>query len=360
MKILHYVDSADVTFCVPWIDLMKELGRTGVDQALLCRPGGNMASAALANGVDAVAWKPFVSNLPVVNFGYPRIVSRLAPDIVHTRGSNAAGIAGFWGRFLKIPVVAILDGTHYKKKYYTGADYFTACSEAAKNSMASKGLDPRKIEVTYNSIDISKYRPDGAVREDFRRRLGLGAGDRAFVSAGAFRPIKGFDVFIKAFAALRERGPNVKLLLAGDGECKDSYLRLAGELGVSDSVVISDGFVPDIRPWLWAADCFVLPSIGEPFGIIVLEAMAAGLPVIVTDSGGPGEIIHDGAEGLVVPPRSPERLSLAMEAVLAMSGNAISSMKENMKKRLEVFTVQKHAFHLVKIYEKVLAEYRSR
>jgi glycosyltransferase involved in cell wall biosynthesis len=360
MKVLHYIESARVSFCVSWIDLMKELGRMGVRQSLLCRSGGNIESEAAANGIDIVTWKPFVTNLPAVNFRYPRIISRVAPDIVHTRGSSAANIAGFWGRFLKVPTVAMLDGSTYRKKYYKSADYFTSCSEIAKHGMISRGLDPQKIEVTYNSIDVSKYVKDAAVRENFRKSLGLEPGERVFAAAGLFNHVKGFDVLINAFAALRGRVSGVKLLLAGDGEYRKSYLELACKLGMERSIIMSDCFVPDIRPWLWAADYFVLPSRSEPFGIIVLEAMAAGLPVIVTDSGGPGEIIHDGAEGLVVPPNAPERLTDAMEAMLSMPEDAMSSMLENMKNRLDIFTVQKHASHLVKIYEKVSAEYRGR
>jgi glycosyltransferase involved in cell wall biosynthesis len=353
LKVVHYTHSSNVSFRYPWADLIKELETRGVEQVFMCRSFGDMAAILKNQGIPVVIWEPLVTNFPPADFAYCRVIRSLKPDIVHTRGSSAAAISGFWGPFLGVPTIAMLDGTHYKKKYYRRADYLTACSETAKADMVRQGISPEKIDVTYNSIDAGKYSSNQGAREKFRAGTGVSPDEKLFVAAGSFVGVKGFDLLIKAFADLRRERNDVKLLLAGDGEEKNYYRRLIEELEISKSVIISESYVDDIRPWLWASDFFVLPSRGEPFGIIILEAMAAGLPVIVTDSGGPGEIVKNEESGIVIPPGNTGELFRAMQKILTMGPALLSDMKENMKKRLDRFTVQKHASQLVEIYEKV-------
>lgn len=101
MKILHYIECSDVTFCVPWVDLLKELTKRGVEQTLLCRPGGNLEKVSREQGIDVVTWKPAVTNFPPFNLRFKSIIKEISPDIIHTRLSSAANIAGYWGKFLR-------------------------------------------------------------------------------------------------------------------------------------------------------------------------------------------------------------------------------------------------------------------
>ena len=110
---------------------------------------------------------------------------------------------------------------------------------------------------------------------------------------------------------------------------------------------------------MWGADFFVLPSRGEPFGIVVLEAMASGLPVIVTDEGGPVELITDGLDGLVVPTDDAGAMAAAMERLLRMGEDETANMKAAAEARLENFTSAALAARQMEIYERVLAEYRG-
>jgi glycosyltransferase involved in cell wall biosynthesis len=106
---MHYVESKELSFRVSWLGLMKELERRGIDQVLLCRPGGNLESAARERGIRTLTWAPAVSSVPALNFRYPSVVKSISPDIVHTRLSSAAAMAGFWGRRLRPPVIAALE-----------------------------------------------------------------------------------------------------------------------------------------------------------------------------------------------------------------------------------------------------------
>jgi len=109
--------------------------------------------------------------------------------------------------------------------------------------------------------------------------------------------------------------PEVRLLLVGEGPSREGLEDAAQELGIVDRVHFL-GFRDDVPRVLSALDCFVLPSLSEGLSIATLEAMAAGLPVVVTDSGGPSELVSDGESGLIVPPGDSSALAQALIAVL--------------------------------------------
>lgn len=360
MKILHYVESANLSFRVPWVDLMRELRKKEVEQSLLCRVGGNMELAAKEADIDVVTWKPLITNFPPANLNYMSIIKKIAPDIIHTRLSSAANIGGFWGKILGIPTVAMLDGNTFKRKYYSNVDYFMACSESAKNSMVRQGIDPGMIEVVYNSIDIDKYKLSETERKNFRDLHDVGPQEKVFTGVGSFTHVKGFDILIKAFSRVAAEQDHVKLFLAGDGPEREHYRKLVYELGSGDRIIFSDGYQSDVRPWLWGADYFVLPSRNEPFGIIVLEAMASGLPVIATKSGGPTEIITNGFEGICVDIESPEAIADAMKKMLNMDDTGyLEEMRTNSIHRVADFSNEKLATREIEIFEKVIAKQKS-
>ncbi|MDR3333110.1 MAG: glycosyltransferase family 4 protein [Synergistaceae bacterium] len=350
---LHYVDSDELSFRVPWVDLMKELESKGAEQVLLCRPGGNMERAARERGVKTRTWRPFASSVPPVNLRYPSIVRSISPDIVHTRLSSAAAMAGWWGGRLGIPTIATLDKVA-KSKYYLNADHYVSCSRWIKDYMVSLGLQSEKIDIVYNSVDIDRYRRDEGARKEFRGSHGIGDEERAFIGVGRFDSEKSFDVLIRAFAIASGDSGGTRLLLVGDGSLRGDYLKLIGELGLSGKVIMTDGFVDDVRPWLWGADYYVMPSRMEPFGIAMLEAMASGLPSIVSDSGGLREIIMDRGAGIVAPAGDVSAFAGAMSKMLGMGPEAAEKMASNAMTRLSDFTSGAVADKMMGVYEKVL------
>ena len=357
MKVLHYIECADLTFCVPWVDLMKELENQGVQQALLCRPGGRLEKVAREQGIEVVTWKPAVTNLPAVNLKFKSIIKQTRPDVIHTRLSSAANIAGFWGKRFGIPVIAMLDGA-YNFKYYSNASHYMACSQWAKDHIVSQGVESERVDVVYNSINVKKYLPDETaveVRKKFRTENNISPEDKVFVGAGSFFPGKGFECLIRAFASLAKNYKSTKLLIAGDGPLRACYLDLISSLGIKESVIVSKAFVPDIRPWLWSADFFVLPSRIEAFGIIILEAMASGLPAIVTNNRGPGELVDDGINGLTFPPDDVEAMRSAMERYLNMGDEETERIRNTATVRLQNFTSFSLATRQMEIYKKVLS-----
>lgn len=338
---------------------MIEMSRRGVEQTLLCGPGGDMERVARERGIETHTWRPVAANLPILNPQYAAIVRAIAPDLVHTRLSSAAAMAGFWNRRLGVPTIATLDKAA-KGKYYRRADHYLSCSAWVKRRMIEEGLPAEKIDVVYNAIDAERYERNEREGRKFRDAMGVAPGETIFLAAGAFRENKGFDFLIRSFAVFAANARGAKLFLAGDGELRGALLGLIASLGLEGRVVVSAGYVQDIRPWLWGADCFVLPSRAEPFGIIVLEAMAAGLPVIVTDDGGPPEFVTDGVSGLLVPADDEPALVRAMSRLSAMDAEEVGRMIEAARVGLADFSSARVAGRHVEIYERVLSSWKAK
>jgi glycosyltransferase involved in cell wall biosynthesis len=135
-----------------------------------------------------------------------------------------------------------------------------------------------------------------------------GAAGRRIICVANFRPQKGHDVLLSAFVRVRRSLPDASLVLVGDGELRETLTGQTVKLGVDD-VVRFEGSVPDVWPLLAGADLFAIASRYEPLGLAVLEAMAAGLPVVATDVGGLRELVRPGITGELVPPDDPEALA---------------------------------------------------
>ncbi|MDR1884803.1 MAG: glycosyltransferase [Synergistaceae bacterium] len=353
MRILNFVDSDELSFRIPWLNLIHELERRGTEQAMLCWPGGNMERAAAEQGVPVHTWRPFTSKVPALCLGYPRLVRSISPDIVLTKLSSAAAIAGFWGRRLGIPTIATFD-KEAKVKYYRNADHYISCSKWIRDLMVSAGIPPDRIDVVHNSVDVGRYRRDDAAGKKLRESLGIGGNERVFAGVGRFDAEKSFDVLIRAFSEVAAVRPDVRLMLVGDGPLRGDYVRQVDALGLARLVVMSDGFVDDVRPWLWGADYYVMPSRMEPFGIAMLEAMASGLPAIASDSGGLREILTDGENGFMARPGDPSSFAEAMIRVLDMDGDYIGGIVSCSLQRLSYFTSEALASRLTDVFERVL------
>ncbi len=142
------------------------------------------------------------------------------------------------------------------------------------------------------------------------------------VCTANFSAEKGHAVLIEAFATVAQRIPDAQLVLLGHGAEMAAVRRQVGELGLTDRVEFA-GFQDSIWPWLARAHVFALPSNYESLGIAVLEAMAAGLPVVATRVGGVQELVRPGVTGELVPPGDPGAMAEALVSVLGDPGAAM-------------------------------------
>jgi len=182
------------------------------------------------------------------------------------------------------------------------------------------GMPPERVEVIPNGVDVEEFTPVGsaAERRDLRRRLCLDP-DRviALFVANDFK-WKGLDTLIRSLARI---APERRPLLLVVGDSRDSILtrrqceRLARQEGVAAEVRFI-GAVSDVAPCYRAADFFVLPTVSEPFGIAILEALACGLPAVFSRLAGAADIVEDGREAVLLDdPTDPEELAGKMAAL---------------------------------------------
>ena len=160
-----------------------------------------------------------------------------------------------------------------------------------------------KITVLANPVDIAKMqRPADFDRAGKRSELGYSETDvvLSFVALGHYER-KGLPLIMQALLELKDKAPPLKLLVVGgEQDLIRSYRKKAAAMGLSDNQAKFVGMQQDVRPFLWAADAFVLPSGYEVFSLAVLEAAAAGLPLIVTMINGVEEFVRDDVNGIVV------------------------------------------------------------
>ena len=194
-----------------------------------------------------------------------------------------------------------------------GCDALVYVSANQKRHWERHGLRARRIEVILNGVPTQRYASasDGE-RATAKTRLGWGPQDRVFGAAAVMRPEKNLVHLVDALAVLRADGLPARLLLIGDGPERDRVEARARSLGVEDSLAIT-GFRDDVRPFLAALDVGALPSLAvETLPLFALEAMASGVPMVLSDIGGAGEIVTDKRDGRLVPVRDLAALTCAL------------------------------------------------
>jgi glycosyltransferase involved in cell wall biosynthesis len=203
----------------------------------------------------------------------------------------------------------------FAKALYPLANHTVAVSRGLKSWLESKlNIHPSKISVIYNPIDLSAI--NKSVKEPIDDVSFFKENVPVITSAGRLMPEKGHKYLIKAFA-LCCRKINSRLVILGEGPEESSLKRFAHSLGIHDKVIFL-GFQNNPFKFFANSTLFVLPSKFEGFGNVIVEAMACGTPVISSDCPvGPREIIQNGHNGILVPPRNPEALAVAMMKLLA-------------------------------------------
>jgi glycosyltransferase involved in cell wall biosynthesis len=194
-----------------------------------------------------------------------------------------------------------------------------AVSEAtARDLRTTLRLSDDAVQVVHNGIPFREGN-----RSSLRSELALAADDLLIVAVGNLYPVKGHAVLLRALGELRRSGTTAsvpwRLAIAGRGEEEEKLRMLAADQGIADRVALL-GFRKDVPDILAAADVFVMPSLSEGLPLALVEAMAAGLPVVVSDVGGVSEVAVAGREAILVPPGDPARLAAGVATLLRDSG----------------------------------------
>ena len=179
-----------------------------------------------------------------------------------------------------------------------------AVSEAVRLDLLEKQfqLPPSSVDTIHNTLNTEAVISEQLDRQKARLELGLGAADFVYGAVGRMVPFKNHETLIRAFTLALPQLGEAKLVIIGEGRLETDLEQLVHSLGMTNHVIFS-GVVPKAHRVMKAFDFFVLPSVNEPFGIVLLEAMAAKVPIISSDTGGAPEIVDSFA--LMVPGNDP-------------------------------------------------------
>jgi glycosyltransferase involved in cell wall biosynthesis len=194
------------------------------------------------------------------------------------------------------------------------ADHVVTLCRPFASELQRRGVAHQRLSVMTNTAEMPAAPSNDEVARA-RQALGISDDERVVLSVGRLSREKGHEDLLKAFGITLEslRGASLRLLLVGDGPERERLCRLAQPYGRH---VVFAGHVPDPWPLYHAADVFVLPSHSEGSPIVMLEAMAAGVPIVATCVGGIPEVLTNDESALLVPPRRVTQLSAALTAVL--------------------------------------------
>ena len=268
---------------------------------------------------------------------WARVLARVSVRLVvaeHTTWSQDEIASSPWGRW------KVGSTMHWA---FPGADGIVVVSQGAADDLARFAkLERNAITVIYNPVTSNEGTQPAAVPS--QPPAWCAGAHRRILAVGTLKVIKDYATLLKAFSLLRQR-LDARLLILGEGGCRPALEALARELGIADSVSMP-GFVRDISPYYQHADLHVLSSTGEGLPTVLIEALAAGTPVVSTDCpSGPREILCDGKFGRLVPVGDAAALAAAMEESLSATHD-----KASLQARAQDFSIDK----AVDQYEKLM------
>ncbi len=298
------------------LGLLAYLAQRGHHSHLLTHPQGILGRRARELKIETlpltvrndIDWRP----IPALR----DLIRREQYDIVHLHTKRAHVLSLWLPRTAQGPKYVVTRRMDYpeRKNWYTRylynrcVDGVVAISRPIVDLLVEAGVERGRIRLIHSGIEPGPYRAasQNSVRSSTSRVVGCVA---------VLEERKGHRYLIESACSLKKRGHKVQFRLAGDGSARAELEAMVSGLGLQDDVVFC-GFVSDIPAFLSQIDIFVLPSLHEGLGVSVLEAMAAGKPVVASRVGGLAELILDSVTGFLVPPRDGEALAVAIGKLL--------------------------------------------
>jgi UDP-glucose:(heptosyl)LPS alpha-1,3-glucosyltransferase len=210
-----------------------------------------------------------------------------------------------------------------------------------------------KINVVYSGVNLKEFNPENIkYKEEIREKHEISPDDILLLFVGNPYERKGLEFVIRALSKIKQK--NVKLLVSGRDE-PGRFQSLVNELGLTGRVVFRVGLSTDINKYFSAADIFVLPTLYETFGLVIIEAMASGLPVITSGSkfAGASELIEDGKDGILLKdPKDYEDIAEKLK-YLINSENVRKQMGKEANKKAGKYTWERTADGMMEVFEEV-------
>jgi len=246
--------------------------------------------------------------------------------------------------FLKIPTcISVIHGfddfsRSYRrlllKLFWTKQWHFVAISDAVGNYLAriSSNIDGQQITIINNAINVSALSDSLLEKKQSRRHLNLPPDDLIFGTIGRLIPLKGHHQLIKAFKDVLQKHPSSHLVIIGEGRSRQELESSINTLGLQNNVTLT-GHIDNASSYLKGFDVFILPSLKEGFGMVLLEAMTAKLPIIASHTGGVPHVLGELGE-LVQPKGYPKSLSKKMTEQAQLTPNQRDEIGNALYERL--------------------------
>lgn len=282
------------------------------------------------------------------------LLKNIRPDIVQAQGAGM-GFVGLIGKCLyHIPFTVWCQGSdvyiqnplkrRITRRIFRHANRVVALTE----DMRRECRKIHETDVSIVPVGITAIPVSPQSRDTIRRQLRIGPDKKIILFGGNLRPVKRVEDLVRAMSHVSRIYPDAHLVVAGDGEERGRLEALAGDLELS-------GYVRFLGRWpsetmqdiMTASDIFVLPSESEGFPLTILEAMASGLPVVATDIRGMKEIVLEGVNGCLVPPKNPE--ALAEKIVFLLNHDALrQKQSEANREKAKLYTWE----HIAELFER--------
>jgi len=325
--------------------------------------GVSVHSGGLGKGdIYKRPWKLLSAEISLI-----RLILKLKPRVVHSYLPLATFMGALAGRLCRVPLVITSRRSlgRYQERYRALrlfdllANKFSHCVTVNSKSvwndvLVRDNVDPKKLVLIYNGVDHSNFDVPREVRVELRKKTGFTHSHKVVTVVANLIPYKGHAELLDAAAAVLDQIPSSRFWLVGRDRGIEKYLKQkARELGILNRVIFA-GERSDIPNILAASDILVLPSHEEGFSNVILEAMAAGLPLVATRVGGAQEAVLDGVTGWLVQPNRPKELATRIVDLLnnpKRSKEWGERGKERVKKE---FGIEKMVEEHLMLYQRVM------
>lgn len=328
--------------------LIKALEERGVGSVLFCRRGSALSSAARKEGID----------IRETAGGYDVLKGLIKGsgdyDIIHSHAARAQGFAAL-ARFLagKPHVYTRRVVFRHRKRRITGLKYrltdrVVCISNAVKNALLLQGFDNGKLAVVYNAVP-RKAALDRKRAEDLLKALNVPE-DKAIVgNIAALTEEKDHESMLMAASKVE----GASFLILGDGKLRGRLEERIRELGLDGRVFLA-GFRENVEDFFSVFDVFLMPSLEEGFGNVVLDAFLYRVPVVATDTGGLREIVIDGKTGFLVPVRDHRAMAARVSMLLNNREEALRLSESAYEFARERFSTERMVAGYMAVYESCL------
>ncbi len=300
--------------------LARGLKGRGVESTLVCAAGGAVAAEAAHAGLQ-VRELPMRGDLDLPFIGrFARLLGELAPDVAHVHSRRGADwLGGIAAQRARLPAVLTRRVDRPEGRFTAGLKYrpyarIISISQAIRRQLEDAGVAPARLALIRSAVEPQLLEPAWS-RERLAREFALDRHARLVGCVAQLIPRKGHEPLLEAWQGIAAACPAARLLIFGQGPREAALRRQVQAAGLGTSVVFG-GFRPDLPAFLGRLDLLVHPALEEGLGLAVLEAQAAGVPVVAFRAGGVPEIVADGRTGYLVSAGDAPALAIAVTELL--------------------------------------------